>query len=90
MACGAPAVASKVGSVPEIMASEPNLGVAYDSENVQQIVDALEQMLTIEFDGKKVPNCLVSIHGIGVPKKCSMKASIMFKVVKFNLLLDFR
>jgi teichuronic acid biosynthesis glycosyltransferase TuaC len=50
LACGTPAVASKVGSVPEIMASEPNLGVAFDSENVQQIMDALEQVLIVEYD----------------------------------------
>jgi glycosyltransferase involved in cell wall biosynthesis len=53
LACGTPAIASKVGSVPEIMASEPNLGVAFDSENVQQIVEALEQVLITEFDRKK-------------------------------------
>jgi teichuronic acid biosynthesis glycosyltransferase TuaC len=52
LACGTPAVASKVGSVPEIMASEPNLGMAFDSEDVQQIVEALEQVLTVEFDRK--------------------------------------
>jgi teichuronic acid biosynthesis glycosyltransferase TuaC len=52
LACGTPAVASKVGSVPEIMASEPNLGMAFDSENVQQIVEALDQVLMVEFDRK--------------------------------------
>jgi glycosyltransferase involved in cell wall biosynthesis len=51
-ACETSAVALKVSRVPEIMASEPNLGVAFDSENVQQIVEALEQVLTVEYDRK--------------------------------------
>jgi teichuronic acid biosynthesis glycosyltransferase TuaC len=53
LACGTPAIASKVGSVPEIMASEPNLGVAFESENVQQIVEALKQVLNGKFDRKE-------------------------------------
>jgi teichuronic acid biosynthesis glycosyltransferase TuaC len=53
LACGTPAIASKVGSVPEIMASEPNLGVVFENENVDAIVDALDQVLSIEFDRKQ-------------------------------------
>ena len=53
LACGTPAIASKVGSVPEIMVSEPNLGVVFEYENVLQIVEALEQLLVVEFDRKK-------------------------------------
>ncbi|MGJ8682410.1 glycosyltransferase [Paraglaciecola sp.] len=45
LACGTPVVASKVGSVPEIMASEPDLGIAFDNENVKQLESAIESLL---------------------------------------------
>ncbi|MDU0356363.1 glycosyltransferase [Paraglaciecola aquimarina] len=50
LACGTPAVASKVGSVPEIMASEDNLGIAFENENTQELEAALEQLLTQEIN----------------------------------------
>jgi teichuronic acid biosynthesis glycosyltransferase TuaC len=46
LACGTPAVAAKVGSVPEIMASEENLGCCIESENIQQLEQGLVQVLT--------------------------------------------
>jgi teichuronic acid biosynthesis glycosyltransferase TuaC len=51
LACGTPDIASKVGSVPEIMDSEPNLGLVFENENA--IVDALDQVLSIVFDRKQ-------------------------------------
>jgi glycosyltransferase involved in cell wall biosynthesis len=46
LACGTPAVATNVGSVPEIMASEPNLGWCVETDNVNQLAEALTQALT--------------------------------------------
>jgi len=53
LACGTPAVATDVGSVPEIMASENNLGYCVESENITQITEALTKLLSGEVDRKE-------------------------------------
>lgn len=45
LACGCPAVASDVGSVKEIMASEHNLGYVFASENVTELRDSLQKLI---------------------------------------------
>ncbi len=45
LACGTPAVATNVGSVPEIMSSEENLGYCVPKENKHQIADKLIYLL---------------------------------------------
>jgi teichuronic acid biosynthesis glycosyltransferase TuaC len=50
LACGTPAVASLVGSVPEIMASEENLGCCVESENIQQLEQGLVKVLTVNYE----------------------------------------
>ncbi|AFS38144.1 glycosyltransferase [Alteromonas macleodii] len=45
LACGCPALATKVGSVPEIMASEPNLGKVVSPDDNLAIVNALIMLL---------------------------------------------
>ncbi len=45
LACGTPAVATNVGSVPEIMASEDNLGFCVTNESVDEITEKLIELL---------------------------------------------
>jgi glycosyltransferase involved in cell wall biosynthesis len=45
LACGTPAVATNVGSVPEIMASEVDLGYCVENEGQQMITTKLNQLL---------------------------------------------
>jgi teichuronic acid biosynthesis glycosyltransferase TuaC len=53
LACGTPSVAAKVGSVPETMSSEPNLGEVFESDNLTQLIEALERTLLQDFDREK-------------------------------------
>jgi len=53
LACGTPAVATNVGSVPEIMASEANLGYCVESENIQQLTQSLEKVLLGNYNRTK-------------------------------------
>ena len=53
LACGTPAVATNVGSVPEIMSSEENLGYCVENENQDEITSRLIDLLTNEHDRKK-------------------------------------
>ncbi len=53
LACGTPAVATNVGSVPEIMASEENLGYCVGNEDPQGITEHLIILLSHAHDRKK-------------------------------------
>ncbi|WP_348680800.1 glycosyltransferase [Alteromonas mediterranea] len=53
LASGCPAVATKVGSVPEIMNSEPNLGYVVDVDDVHETIKALSELLLAETDRKQ-------------------------------------
>lgn len=53
LACGTPAVATNVGSVPEIMTSEENLGYYVENENQSEITSRLINVLTNEHDRSK-------------------------------------
>jgi glycosyltransferase involved in cell wall biosynthesis len=53
LACGTPAVATNVGSVPEIMASENNLGFCVDNEDQQAIAVKLIKVLTSVHDRRQ-------------------------------------
>lgn len=50
LASGCPAVATKVGSVPEIMASEPNLGSVVKVDDIDATIEALSKLLLSEVD----------------------------------------
>jgi len=52
LACGTPAVATKVGSVPEIMASEEGTGFCCDNENSDQISNCLIKVFNSKSDRK--------------------------------------
>jgi len=53
LACGTPAVATNVGSVPEIMASEDDLGFCVPNEDMNAITQKLIDLLKIGHDRKK-------------------------------------
>ncbi len=53
LACGTPAVTTNVGSVPEIMASEDDLGFCVPSEDMNAITHKLIELLKIEHSRKK-------------------------------------
>jgi teichuronic acid biosynthesis glycosyltransferase TuaC len=53
LACGTPAVASNVGSVPEIMTSEENLGYYVANENQHELTLRLIDLLTSDHDRQK-------------------------------------
>ncbi|MBU2924935.1 glycosyltransferase [Colwellia sp. 1_MG-2023] len=53
LACGTPAVATNVGSVPEIMTSEDNLGYYVENENQNEITNRLIDLLSSEHDRNK-------------------------------------
>ena len=53
LASGCPAVATKVGSVPEIMSSEPNLGYVVGIDDVHETINALSRLLLAETDRKQ-------------------------------------
>jgi teichuronic acid biosynthesis glycosyltransferase TuaC len=53
LACGVPAVATNVGSVPEIMASEEALGYCVENENQQMITTKLIELLQITHNRKE-------------------------------------
>lgn len=53
LACGTPAVATNVGSVPEIMNSEENLGFYVENENQSEIINRLIDLLVSDHDSKK-------------------------------------
>lgn len=53
LACGTPAVATNVGSVPEIMTSEENLGYYVENENQSEITSRLIDVLTNGHDRSK-------------------------------------
>jgi teichuronic acid biosynthesis glycosyltransferase TuaC len=53
LACGTPAVATNVGSVPEIMTSEENLGYYVENENQNEITLRLIDLLTSDHDRNK-------------------------------------
>jgi len=50
LASGCPAVATNVGSVPEIMASEPNLGTVVEVDDIDAITKDLSDLLLTETD----------------------------------------
>ena len=50
LASGCPAVATRVGSVPEIMCSEPNLGAVVEVDNVEIMSERLAESLLTETD----------------------------------------
>lgn len=50
LACGTPAVATNVGSVPEIMESEANLGFCVGNESLQEIIAKLIELLQMSTD----------------------------------------
>ncbi|MDC2890025.1 glycosyltransferase [Psychrosphaera algicola] len=50
LACGTPAVATKVGSVPEIMASEPDLGDVVENDDLAGLTKALDVVLSNTYD----------------------------------------
>ena len=50
LACGTPAVATNVGSVPEIMSSEENLGYCVSNEDIFEITKALTKVLTRNYN----------------------------------------
>ncbi|MBA6381815.1 glycosyltransferase [Colwellia sp. BRX10-6] len=52
LACGTPAVATNVGSVPEIMASEPGLGDIIKSGDIKEMSDGLINVLSKPHDNK--------------------------------------
>jgi glycosyltransferase involved in cell wall biosynthesis len=52
LACGTPAVATNVGSVPEIMASEDNLGFCVPNEGVDEISEKLIELLKCKHNRK--------------------------------------
>jgi glycosyltransferase involved in cell wall biosynthesis len=53
LACGLPAVATNVGSVPEIMTSENNLGFCVKSENKIELVEKIIELLNNPSDRKQ-------------------------------------
>ena len=53
LACGTPAVATLVGSVPEIMTCEDELGYGVENENQQGITEHLIVLLSHSYDRKK-------------------------------------
>jgi len=53
LACGTPAVATNVGSVPEIMASEDDLGFCVQNEGMAEISEKLIELLKCKHDRKK-------------------------------------
>jgi teichuronic acid biosynthesis glycosyltransferase TuaC len=53
LACGTPAVATNVGSVPEIMASEDDLGFCVRNEGMDEIAEKLIELLKYKHDRKK-------------------------------------
>jgi teichuronic acid biosynthesis glycosyltransferase TuaC len=53
LACGTPAVATNVGSVPEIMVSETDLGFCVENENQGEITKKLIQVLQKSYDNKR-------------------------------------
>jgi teichuronic acid biosynthesis glycosyltransferase TuaC len=53
LACGTPAVATNVGSVPEIMTSEENLGYYVQNESLVEITNKLIELLLKDSDRKK-------------------------------------
>jgi len=60
LACGTPAVATNVGSVPEIMASEEGLGFCVTNENMTEITEKLIELLKKESCRKKqAENCSI-------------------------------
>lgn len=56
LACGIPAVATNVGSVPEIMASEEELGYCVENENQQMITNKLIHLLQQPHQRKQQAN----------------------------------
>jgi teichuronic acid biosynthesis glycosyltransferase TuaC len=56
LACGTPAVATNVGSVPEIMTSEDSLGYCVDTENEKMITTQLICLLQQPYDRKQQAN----------------------------------
>jgi glycosyltransferase involved in cell wall biosynthesis len=56
LACGTPAVATNVGSVPEIMTSEDSLGYCVDTENEKMITTQLICLLQQPYDRKEQAN----------------------------------
>jgi len=56
LACGTPAVAANVGSVPEIMVSEENLGICVENENIGEFISALQKVLLNPYDRKLSAN----------------------------------
>jgi glycosyltransferase involved in cell wall biosynthesis len=53
LACGTPAVATNVGSVPEIMASEDDLGFCVTNESINEITEKLIEVLLKNSDRQK-------------------------------------
>jgi glycosyltransferase involved in cell wall biosynthesis len=53
LACGTPAVATNVGSVPEIMASEDELGFCVPNEGLNEISNKIIELLKLKHDRKK-------------------------------------
>jgi len=53
LACGTPAVATSVGSVPEIMASEDDLGFCVGNEDKEELAIKLIKVLSSGYDRKK-------------------------------------
>jgi len=53
LACGTPAIATNVGSVPEIMASQSNLGVCVKSDDIKDISVQLIKLLRTEHNNEK-------------------------------------
>ena len=50
LACGTPSISTAVGSAPEIMTSEENLGEVIPSQDVTSLVQAIENMISRNFD----------------------------------------
>ncbi len=53
LACGCPAVATRVGSVPEIMRSEDNLGHVVEVDDIKDMITKLSELLLTEHDRKQ-------------------------------------
>jgi teichuronic acid biosynthesis glycosyltransferase TuaC len=53
LACGTPAVATNVGSVPEIMASEDDLGYCVPNEGMKDISNKIIELLKLKHDRQK-------------------------------------
>ncbi|MBA6352876.1 glycosyltransferase [Colwellia sp. BRX9-1] len=53
LACGTPAVATNVGSVPEIMASEDDLGFCVPNEGMKDISNKIIELLKLKHDRQK-------------------------------------